>query len=197
VSDRPFHHGSLRTALLERAEIVLRERGIDALSLRELARDVGVSHGAPRTHFVHRHAMLGALADRGFDRLALAMRTAATTQPDDASSSLLASARAYIDFAIAEPALVNLMFSSLKDDPNSASSGAGRFFGTVRELVGSWMKTGAVAGDDLDRMTLLVSAMMRGVATFAASGRLSSEEIDNLVVDAVASFAALPPRPGG
>ncbi len=45
---------NLRTVLLEQAEVVLRERGIDALSLRELAREAGVSHGAPRSHFIDR-----------------------------------------------------------------------------------------------------------------------------------------------
>jgi len=44
--ERPYHHGSLRTALLAQAERTLRERGVQELSLRELARAVGVSHGA-------------------------------------------------------------------------------------------------------------------------------------------------------
>ena len=66
---RPYHHGNLRTALLEAAERTLRERGVQALSLRELAREVGVSHGAPRRHFPDRQALLDALARAGFERL--------------------------------------------------------------------------------------------------------------------------------
>ncbi|WAP58220.1 helix-turn-helix domain-containing protein [Streptomyces sp. S465] len=63
MSVRPFHHGNLRAVLLDQAELVLRERGIDALSLRELAREAGVSHGAPRSHFIDRNALLDALAE--------------------------------------------------------------------------------------------------------------------------------------
>ncbi|WPB88462.1 TetR/AcrR family transcriptional regulator [Streptomyces malaysiensis] len=70
MTHRPFHHGNLRAVLLDQAEQTLREGGIDALSLRELARKAGVSHGAPRSHFVDRRSLLDALAERGFNRLA-------------------------------------------------------------------------------------------------------------------------------
>ena len=69
MTERPFHHGNLRTVLLDQAESAIREGGIDALSLRELAREAGVSHGAPRSHFIDRGALLDALAERGFLRL--------------------------------------------------------------------------------------------------------------------------------
>ena len=70
MPDRPYHHGHLRTALLGDAERTLREQGIDALSLRDLARQAGVSHAAPRRHFADRQALLDALAASGFARLA-------------------------------------------------------------------------------------------------------------------------------
>ncbi len=66
VDERPYHHGNLRTALLAQAEKTVRERGVQDLSLRELAREVGVSHGAPRRHFPDRQALLNALAESGF-----------------------------------------------------------------------------------------------------------------------------------
>ena len=74
MSARPYHHGNLRTALLEQAERTVRERGAQALSLRELARDAGVSHGAPRRHFPDRQALLDALAEAGFVRLGAELR---------------------------------------------------------------------------------------------------------------------------
>src|ERR1700676_5159340 len=77
VSERPYHHGNLRTALLVAAERTVRERGVQDLSLRELAREVGVSHGAPRRHFPDRQALLDVLADAGFARLGAELRSAA------------------------------------------------------------------------------------------------------------------------
>src|ERR1700759_2357082 len=79
---RPYHHGNLRTALLAAAEDTLRERGVQALSLRELAREVGVSHAAPRRHFEARQALLDALAEAGFERLGSELRAAAGAAGD-------------------------------------------------------------------------------------------------------------------
>src|SRR2546428_5567598 len=64
-----YHHGNLRTALLRAAGERLEKQGITALSLREAARRVGVSHNAPYRHFADREALLAALAAQGFEML--------------------------------------------------------------------------------------------------------------------------------
>lgn len=73
---RPYHHGDLRAALLAAAESTLREKGVGALSLRELAREVGVSHAAPGRHFKDKQALLNALALTGYERLGRALSAA-------------------------------------------------------------------------------------------------------------------------
>ena len=69
MTERAYHHGNLRSALLERAWDVVDADGADALSLRQLARDTGVSHGASARHFRDKQALLDALAIEGFTRL--------------------------------------------------------------------------------------------------------------------------------
>src|ERR1700684_2875232 len=88
VAERPYHHGNLRTALLEQAGRTVRERGVEALSLRELARETGVSHGAPRRHFADRQALLDALADAGFKRLGGELRAAVDGAGEDFQARL-------------------------------------------------------------------------------------------------------------
>src|SRR3954467_12335957 len=73
-SPRTYHHGNLRTALLAAAETAL-AAGAD-LSMRELAREVGVSHAAPRRHFADKQALLDALAEDGFLRLGAELQAA-------------------------------------------------------------------------------------------------------------------------
>ena len=73
---RTYHHGNLRAALLDEAERSLSRRGASELSLRELARAVGVSHAAPRRHFPDKQALLDALAEDGFERLGRVLRDA-------------------------------------------------------------------------------------------------------------------------
>src|ERR1700727_646957 len=98
VTDRPSHHGNLRETLLEQAVTTLRTDGLAALSLRELARQAGVSHAAPRRHFADRQALLDALAEAGFERLGAELRSAAAGAGDDFPARLEATAQAYIRF---------------------------------------------------------------------------------------------------
>src|SRR3712207_4998939 len=94
-----YHHGNLRTALLERAERTLRERGERGLSLRELAREVGVSHAAPRRHFPDKQALVDALAEDGFERLGRTLAAAIDGAGTSFESRLAAMTRAYVSFA--------------------------------------------------------------------------------------------------
>ena len=61
--EKPYHHGDLRAALLTAAEAELAERGVEAFSLRSVAKRAGVSHAAPYRHFKDREALLSALAE--------------------------------------------------------------------------------------------------------------------------------------
>jgi len=109
VTDRPFHHGNLRAVLLDEAVVALRESGVEGLSLRELARRAGVSHGAPRSHFVDRRALLDALAVLGFERLHDRVQRAITGS-DGLRDRFRRVAHAYVDFAVDDAALMELMF---------------------------------------------------------------------------------------
>ena len=68
----PYHHGDLRATILTAAAAFGRQRGADAVSLRELARAAGVSHAAPAHHFTDRRGLFTALAAQGYTMLATA-----------------------------------------------------------------------------------------------------------------------------
>src|ERR1700736_2304387 len=106
VTERPYHHGNLRTALLAQAERTVRDHGVQDLSLRELARQLGVSHGAPRRHFSDRQALLDALAEAGFARLGAELRSAADDAGADFEPRLMAIAAAYVRFATHDASLL-------------------------------------------------------------------------------------------
>ena len=98
---RPYHHGNLRSALLSCAERTLSEHGAEQLSLRELARQVGVSHAAPRRHFADKQSLLDALAEDGFERLGRELRAAMEAAGSGFHARLLAFAQTYVRFATA------------------------------------------------------------------------------------------------
>lgn len=108
---RAYHHGDLRRTLLEASVGLILERGLDELSLREVARRAGVSPAAPYHHFQSRQDLLAALALDGFAMLAESMRTArASKQADGASERFRATGLGYIGFALSHPAHFRLMF---------------------------------------------------------------------------------------
>src|ERR1700727_2378646 len=78
VPPRPYHHGNLREALLCAAEKRLVASGVQDISLRELSRELCVSHTSPRRHFADKQALLDALAVRGFQRFDETLVRAAT-----------------------------------------------------------------------------------------------------------------------
>ena len=101
---RSYHHGDLPAALLRSAGKSLEKEGLEALTLRTLARRTGVSHAAPYRHFPHREALLAALAAEGFAMLGKAQREAA------AAGGLRAMGEAYVRFARQHPQRFRLMF---------------------------------------------------------------------------------------
>jgi AcrR family transcriptional regulator len=182
---RPYHHGNLRTELLEHAERVLAERGAGALSLRELARDIGVSHGAPRRHFADKQALLDALAEDGFDRLGAELRASVARAPAGFAPRLTALANAYIRFATEHAALVEVMFA-VKHRPGAGASLAAageRAFEGPLSLVADAQAAGEVVPGDPEGVSMVAWAALQGLAMLANSGMI--EVTDELVGDAI------------
>jgi AcrR family transcriptional regulator len=107
---QPYHHGDLRAALLAAALHTVELEGFEALSLRKVAEEIGVSSAAPYRHFKDKRALLTALAADGFVALQQAYRTVRGLE--NPMERLLAGARAFIEFAAARPNLFRLMFDS-------------------------------------------------------------------------------------
>ncbi len=110
-----YHHGDLRAALLDAAEAVLEENGIEGFSLRAVAKRAGVSHAAPAHHFKDAAGLLTALATVGYEKF-MASQDARQAKAQGSGDNLIASGLGYVDFALAHPALFRLMFSSNRTD---------------------------------------------------------------------------------
>ncbi len=107
VNIKSYHHGDLRSAVVTEGLRLLQTREADALSLREIARNVGVSATALYRHFPDKASLLVALAEAGYAMLAQQQREAATGEGQERFSQL---GRAYVRFALARPALFRLIF---------------------------------------------------------------------------------------
>ncbi|MFE1315931.1 TetR/AcrR family transcriptional regulator [Streptomyces sp. NPDC058755] len=177
-TSRPYHHGDLRAALLKSAERTLREKGVGALSLRELARDIGVSHAAPGRHFKDKQALLDALALDGYERLNQALGAAAEQPGLTLEQRMTALARAYLGFAVENPELLELMFARKHDPDSSAQLAAAvdESLGSFARMMADAQERGEIIQGDPERLTMVAAASLHGLAALIASCALEAEE---------------------
>ncbi|MGC5562725.1 TetR/AcrR family transcriptional regulator [Streptomyces sp. FR-108] len=191
IEQRPYHHGNLRTELLDAAERSLRTHGVEQLSLRDLARDIGVSHAAPRRHFADRRALLDALAESGFVRLGAKLRTAVDEIDDEDGlpARLHAFAWAYARFATENAALTGLM-NAAKHRPGATAvaEAAAVAFGQIRELIEEGQARGELEGGDPEDVGLLIYATVLGITSMVNSGMVEPGRLEALVETAVTQF---------
>lgn len=184
--ERRYHHGNLRTALLDAAEQRLREASPDQVTLRDLAREIGVSHAAPRRHFPNRQALLDALAEAGFARLDTALRGAVADPGADVAARLRAAMTAYVRFATENAALLELMYTS-KHRPGAERivEAASAPFTLMHGLVVEGQELGALPPGDPERTGLVLFATLQGIASMINGSLVRPELLDGLVETAV------------
>ncbi|MFJ1912202.1 TetR/AcrR family transcriptional regulator [Streptomyces sp. NPDC088147] len=177
-----YHHGNLRAELLARAETVLAEDGVGALSLRSLARDLGVSHAAPSRHFPDRQALLDALAVEGFERLGAELEKAASSG-GGFEDRLTEVALAYVGFATRHPALLEVMYARKYRDPEDRVRAASEACAAI--LLGLFAG-GDTPVADPERFGVILLAALHGIASLATRNALPpAHHPDDLAADIV------------
>ncbi|WP_247048167.1 TetR/AcrR family transcriptional regulator [Arthrobacter rhizosphaerae] len=183
MTSQPYHHGKLREALLARAAEFIEEAGVDGLSLRQLARDLGVSHAAPGKHFRDKQALLDALALDGF-RGMNARIIGASEAAGDHRSRFVRIARAYVDFAVSHPVLLAVMHSTkhhpdASDELRSIGEDGIR---VARAVIAEAQGAGELAPGDCEMLALVCFVSLHGAAVLAAGNLLDGTSVDSLIV---------------
>ncbi len=181
---RPYHHGALRPALLDAAELILERDGLDQLSLRAIARAAEVSHAAPAHHFGDLRGLLTALAAIGFRRFASSLEEAATSPKDP----LRALGRSYVRFARAHPALFLLMFHHhvLNGGDADFQAATAEAFATLARVT----STGSPEPEGTDARARALNSwcLVHGFSMLLLDGRLPSQPgPDELLEDILAA----------
>ncbi len=118
MSSKQYHHGDLKASLVEAANKILLRDGADALSLRGIAAEVGVSHMAPYAHFKNKKELIQSIAEAGFVQMADTMEAVAeklkAKRNLSAGELVLAYGASYLEFATANPQLYRLMLGQVE-----------------------------------------------------------------------------------
>lgn len=206
---RSPYDGDLRAALLAAALDEIERAGPSGVSLRAIARDVGVSHAAPKNHFASKQALFTVIATEGHDLLAAAMADAPEgRQPPlpvadrhDAVAQLVAAGRGYLRFAQAHPAHFAVMFRDdlLDHDDDELIRASTATLGYLATRADASTHHLDVAPGDLPTLVLLAWSLVHGLASLHATadlqdivGATSRSDVDDAVIDLMARLL----RPG-
>ncbi|RZL09322.1 MAG: TetR/AcrR family transcriptional regulator [Rubrivivax sp.] len=187
-----YHHGNLRAALIEAGLAALESnrggaQAGQALSLRELARQVGVTPNAAYRHFANKEALLKALAAEGFRQLAAQSQAAHQTAAASGAGQqegFRASGLAYVRFARANPSLFRLMFGRFASDQRDADLTQAAM-GAFQGVLTSASQLGGLPEDDPRTLVSAIIAwsLVHGLGHLALDGQLDhfSPDVDQLI----------------
>ena len=173
MSSRRKSQAGLADDLLQAATALITERGPQGFSLREVARRARVSEAAPYWHFPSKEALLAAVAEQGFIGLAAAM-TAVRARVKDPRRRLQELGIAYVQFALAHPAHVRIMFSGACDgDAHPSLRAAGdHAFGLLVTSIAEAQRAGRVRRGKPEALAVAAWAMVHGLSALLIDGQL-------------------------
>jgi AcrR family transcriptional regulator len=168
-----YHHGDLRQVVLQKAAEVLEKEGLDALSLREVARRAGVSHNAPYRHFPDRDSLLVALVEEGFQMLLEALARRPRREMGEA----------YVDFALSHPQRFRLMFGGrvkLANPDRRAYEGLKQSFADL--------------GEDAQYAAAAAWGLVHGLSHLLLDGQFATEKRESFVRSVLGAVRFSAPR---
>ena len=207
MTSRPstYHHGKLRQALVDMAVTVAEETGKDIISVREVARRLGVSSGAPFRHFPNRESLMTAVAEEATVRLRMRVERDLLDAPADPIARLKTLGKTFIQWALHNPTQFKLVSSRRLFDFNQSDS-LPVHFNAVRHitmtLVEQAQQAGALPKGPLPEFALALRALAYGLARMQVDGqlpqwRVASAEAEqtlltalNLIIDGLSAQAA-------
>ncbi len=165
---RAYHHGNLRAVLIEIGLKIIEEKGVRALTLREIGSLAGVSRMAAYRHFANKHDLVCAIAEAGFHEFADALAAATHSAPPDFGSRMSAMFAAYLKFAREHRAYYDVMFDveELGDEPQAPHDSEGaRAFAILADTIREGQKRGDVRTGDPDALARFVWSTVHGIST--------------------------------
>jgi AcrR family transcriptional regulator len=169
-----YHHGALREELMTACLALIEREGIGAVSLRRVARDAGVSPGAPYHHFADRAALLNAVAAQGYQLMVAEVRRAveAAGSPVEALSALIET---YVGFARANTAYLRLIYRPELSEPEKdpvTQALAQEGLRLLTDTVIACQDAGAAPPGDPEPMVALIWSVAAGLAMLSIDGPL-------------------------
>ena len=172
---KPYHHGDLRRELLNAARELLEESNIAALSLRQVARKVGVSHTAPYRHFPDKESLLAGIVAVSLNELTGQMAQAVKLHPGDPAAQLREAGHRYVQLALDNPQCTQLMFGGIlpcDETYPELNEASGDAFDGLKMMIEQGQSCGIFKKGEVELMALTAWSGMHGLSLLLISGDL-------------------------
>ena len=190
MSDK-YHHGDLKNALIEAGLDILSKEGVQALSLRKVARKAGVSHAAPYAHFADKQALIAAIATEGYARLYQDLAEVAAHYAGDPSQALIEVAWAYVQFAVNHPDHFKVTFSGIveneTDYPEYVEQSK-KSLKLVMDLVTDCQEVGLLTAGDSELLAISIWAGIHGFISLLLGNQIPSAVLERFTLREILVF---------
>lgn len=173
-----YHHGDLRSALLQQAVLTIGTAGAANLSLRDLAAQLGVSHAAVYRHFGDKAALMEAVAIHGFELLEAAVAAAGAGLDGDPVQQLASQGAAYVGLAVHHPGHFAAMFAPqapLQPANSAVQAAANRAYQLLVDTVMRHLRASDGQQAGVQAEALRCWALVHGLACLHLSGHLQAQ----------------------
>jgi AcrR family transcriptional regulator len=176
MSEKTYHHGDLKNALIAAGIEILAQEGVHGLSLRQVALKAGVSHAAPYAHFADKQALIAAISTAGYQKVQERVERVLGEYANDPMQLLARTGWEYVQFAVTEPAHFKITFSGVvekeKDYPALVEA-ARKSFALLTEVVARCQAAGVLRPGPADLTAVSVWGAIHGFLTLSLEGQLS------------------------
>lgn len=182
MKSKTYHHGNLKEALISAGLETLSEQGMDGLSLRNVAKKIGVSHTAPYNHFSDKQALLAAISTAGHEQLNKILLDTFEKFKDASPNIISEIAWAYLQFAMDNPAKFKLMFSGAleeeTDHPNFVEISL-KNISLLEEIIVFSQRKGQIAEGNVQIIAIRLWSLVHGFTYLMLENQFPREYIQN------------------
>lgn len=178
-----YHHGDLKDELFKAAKYILKDKGVESLSLRNIAKRVGVSHTAPYRHFASKEELLYQLSVYGFEKLRFALLDKIKEKNNQPLEQLELLAEAYVSFICGEPQLAQLMFTTISQTaqpPDYVCNASDEAKDVLTQTLMRGQKMGLIKALDIKIISLSAWSIVHGLSLLCLGGLLPELNSDQL-----------------
>ena len=179
-----YHHGDLRQRIIEEALMWIEQENIVSLSLRKIARQIGVSHNAPYRHFPDKESLLVEIAKIGFIELHQALQQAFINSPDDWQRKLEAIGVAYVEYAVNHQAYHRVMFNDGYTDYEKypqLGQASEEAFDVLLNVIKAGQEAKIFTSEDPMQLARVCWSLVHGVSTLAIDNQPIASDPEEVI----------------